>query len=116
MNPPAVGSTANPRSSPPTSRRTRIATSQEPPPPARQRPPRGRRPLEREGRPARRPAAHDEGCRDRSEALLPRATAPEASRDAQVRDHRGPQIPPDELGRPKERAMERQGRAHPTDL
>src|SRR2546430_15277806 len=114
--PPAIGSTSIARRSPSTSSRNRMATSREPFPPPRERPLRDRGPLERERFPAGQPAARDGGCRDRSDAFLPRAAPPKARCDPQLRDHRRPQVPLDELLGLEQRAMERQVGLDAADL
>src|SRR5712691_2318995 len=114
--PPAVGSTSISRRSPSTSRRNLIAISREPLPPTRHRPLRDRGPLERERRPSGQPTARDEGCGDCGDAFLPWAATPEAGRDPQVRDHRRPQVPSDELWPLEEFAVERKVRLHASNL
>src|SRR5438132_4054852 len=91
-------------------------TSRKPLPPPRQRPPRDRGPFERECRPASQLTARDEGCGDRRDAFLPWAATPKAGSNPQVRDHRRPQVPADELSPLEELAVERKVRQHPSNL
>src|SRR3989454_2220182 len=111
-----VASTSISRRSPSTSRRNRMATSRKPLPPPRQRPPRNRGPLERICRPAGQLTARDEGCGNRRDAFLPWAATPNAGSDPQVRDHRRPQVPADELSPLEELAVEGKVRQHPSNL
>src|SRR3989454_6464061 len=111
-----IASTSISRRSPSTSRRNRMATSRKPFPPPRQRPPRDREPFERECRAAGQLTARDEACGNRREALLPWAATPKAGRDPQVRDHRRPQVPADELAPLEKLAVERKVRQHPSNL
>src|SRR5436309_7355306 len=114
--PSPIASTSISRRSPSTSRRNRMATSRKPFPPPRQRPPRDRGPFERECRAAGQLTARDEGCGNRREAFLPWAATPKAGRDPQVRDHRRPQVPADELSPLEKLAVERKGRQHSSNL
>src|SRR5437867_11324051 len=111
-----VASTSISRRSPSTSRRNRMATSRKPLPTPRQRPPRDRGPFERVCRPAGQLTARDEGCGDRRNAFLPWAATPKAGSNPQVRDHRRPQVPADELSPLEELAVERKVRQHPSNL
>src|SRR3989454_3059010 len=114
--PSPVASTSISRRSPATSGRTRMATSRTPFPPPRQRPPRDRGPFERVCRPTGQLTARDEGCGNRRHAFLPWAATPKAGRDPQVRDHRRPQVPADELSPLEKLAVERKVRQHPSNL
>src|SRR2546427_2782541 len=111
-----IASTSISRRSPSTSRRNRMATSRKPFPPPRQRPPRDRGPFERVCRPTGQLTARDEGCGNRRHAFLPWAATPKAGRDPQVRDHRRPQVPADELAPLEKLAVERKVRQHPSNL
>src|SRR3989454_10181720 len=55
-------------------------------------------------------------CGNRRHAFLPWAATPKAGSDPQVRDHRRPQIPADELSPLEELAVERKVRQHPSNL
>src|SRR5207249_11681001 len=96
--------------------RNRMATSRKPFPPPCQRPPRDRGPFERECRPTGQLTARDEACGNRRHAFLPWAATPKAGRDPQVRDHRRPQVPADELSPLEKLAVERKVRQHPSNL
>src|SRR2546425_9049289 len=111
-----IASTSISRRSPSTSRRNRMATSRKPFPPPRQRPPRDRGPFERVCRPTGQLTARDEACGNRREAFLPWAATPKAGSDPQVRDHRRPQVPADELAPLEKLAVERKVRQHPSNL
>src|SRR6266571_6160170 len=114
--PSPVASTSISRRSPSTSRRNRMATSRKPFPPACQHPPRDGGPLERECRPAGQLTARDEARGNRRDAFLPWAATSKARRDPQVRDHRRPQVPSDELSPLEELAVERKVRQDASNL